>query len=568
MAPPSSPSAFPRRLALLAWILIAALPIAHIAAMTIAFSRNIVFWDEFDTALALILRIDEGASGRELLQRFFAINNEHRMLTSRLLFAASYWLTGTINFHVIGAIGNLFLVGACAILVCSAGTRERRLRLGVVLAFLMFQLEHFENFFWSGASIDHFQVVMLAVGTIAAVAHGSRLSLAVAAVLALLATFTLAHGTLAWPLGGLLLLQQRRGKHLIAWSACTAVAAAAFLVGFEFNPGHQIDEPGGKNAFEIVRYWLALLGGPLTLGEVRFAPVAGIVLLAGFGLVVARGALRREPVALFSAFFAIISLALVAFGRAELAGTSAELNSRYLVLGALAWAMLIWILLELAAEPARPFRQLAWLLPALAVFTLGANLKFAPVVESFIEVRDRAATSFMQHQIDGKGVTRLHPRDGHADALLQRAAERGVYTLPAVSKRIAFPDAMPNPEIVAHIDEFLVNDRTITIGGWAMIPGHTSRRGQARVLLRNAKSQLAFTTVTFVRSDVAQAYKQPNWLRSGFRAVIDRAQLPAEDFDVGVAVITRGGATDFIMTPNRLELSASPARAVRLPDSR
>jgi len=44
----------------------------------------------------------------------FHSNNEHRMVTSRLMFAASYWLTGTVNFHVIGAIGNLFLVGACA----------------------------------------------------------------------------------------------------------------------------------------------------------------------------------------------------------------------------------------------------------------------------------------------------------------------------------------------------------------------------------------------------------------------------------------------------------------------
>src|SRR5215207_7549066 len=88
------------------WVILAAIPVVYIAAQVVACSRNIVFWDEFDTALDLILRIDAGADWRELATRFFAVNNEHRTVTSRLMFAASYWLTGTVNFHIIGAIGN------------------------------------------------------------------------------------------------------------------------------------------------------------------------------------------------------------------------------------------------------------------------------------------------------------------------------------------------------------------------------------------------------------------------------------------------------------------------------
>ena len=144
---------------LLVWVLIAVIPVIYIATKVVVASRNIVFWDEFDTALDLILRINAGADWHELLQRFFAVNNEHRTVTSRLMFAGSYWLTGTVNFHVIGAIGNMFLVGACAVLIHAAGNWERGIRMGVILAFLMFQMEHFESFLWSGASIDHFQVV-------------------------------------------------------------------------------------------------------------------------------------------------------------------------------------------------------------------------------------------------------------------------------------------------------------------------------------------------------------------------------------------------------------------------
>src|SRR6185369_2226159 len=97
-----------------------------------------------------------------------------------------------------------------------------------------------ENFIWSGALIDHFQVVMLGVAAITLVARGTRGACIGAMALGLLATFTLAHGSLVWPIGALLLASQRRWNHLIGWCACAVVVIAAFLYGFEFNPGHRI----------------------------------------------------------------------------------------------------------------------------------------------------------------------------------------------------------------------------------------------------------------------------------------------------------------------------------------
>lgn len=559
LAPPHQPD-LQRRFALIAWVLVAALPVLYIAANAIVFSRNIIFWDEFDTALDLILRIDAGANSSEILRRFFALNNEHRTVTSRVMFALSYWLTGTVNFHVIGAIGNLFLVGTCTILIVAVKGWERRIRMGVVLAFLMFQLEHFESFIWSGSSIDHFQVVMLGVGAIAALARQTRLGVALAMLLGFLATFTLAQGSVVWPAGACLLAHQRRWRELAAWLVCGAGAVAAFLHGFSFNPGHNISSLGAARITHLLGYWLTLLGGPLTLGDAGFAPLPGCALLLGLIVVVARGALTREPVVVFSAVFAIGALALVAFGRSELAGN--DVNSRYLVLGALAWAMVIFLLLELASSPARPFRPLIWLTPALAAFNISANLKFAPLIETFVEVRERAATSFMQYGADGRGITRLHPQERHADILLKMAEERGVYRLPSVSHPARIPNAKPNPAIITHFDELVVNDRAITAGGWAMIPGHASKRDQIYVVLRSERSTLLFSTVTLLRPDVARAYDKPEWRRSGFRAVIERSRLPSEDFEVGVLIADRNGG-ELLMTTNRLELApGKPARAV------
>lgn len=537
---------------ILGWILLAAAPVAYIAAVVVASSRNIVFWDEFDTALDLILRIDAGAGWGELLDRFFAVNNEHRTVTSRLLFAASYWLTGTVNFHVIGAIGNLFHVGTCAILVLAVSGWARRLRMGVVLAFLMFQLEHFESLLWSGASIDHFQVVTLAVGVIAALNRGSRRGVVLAVLLGLLATFTLAHGGLVWPVGAWLLWQQGRRQQLAGWIGGGAVVIAVFLHGFEFNPGHHISDLGTRSVVDLAVYWLALLGGPLTLGDAGFGPIAGVVLLAGLGVVAARGAFEREPVAMFSALFALGALAMVAFGRAELAG--ATINSRYLVLGALAWAMLLFMLVEFATPPERPFRVLPWLVPALAAFNVSANLAYAPLAEGYIEVRERAATAFMLHGRDGRGLMRLHPLEGHADVLLRQAAERGVYHLPPVSLEAHLPHAIASDRMRVHFDQLLVNEHAFLAGGWAMIPGVESRRGEIYVVLQSATATRMYSTVTLQRPDVAKAYAEPRWRLAGFRAVIELSRLPAEDYTLGV-VIARGNRAELRMTRARLELS-------------
>jgi hypothetical protein len=537
---------------ILGWILLAAAPVAYIAAVAIAASRNIVFWDEFDTALDLILRIDAGAGWSELLDRFFAVNNEHRTVTSRLLFAASYWLTGTVNFHVIGAIGNLFHVGTCAILVLAVSGWARRLRMGVVLAFLMFQLEHFESLLWSGASIDHFQVVTLAVGVMAALTRGSRRGVVLAVLLGLLATFTLAHGCLVWPIGAWLLWQQGRRQQLAGWIGSGAAVMAVFLYGFEFNPNHNITGVDARHVADVAVYWLALLGGPLTLGDAGFGPIAGAVLLVGLGLAAARGAFAREPLAMFSALFAVGALAMVAVGRAELAGDA--INSRYLVLGALAWAMLIFVLVEFATPPERPFRVLPWLAPALVAFNVSANLAFAPLAEGYIEIRERAATAFMLHGRDGRGMARLHPREGHADVLLQRAAERGVYHLPPVSHEVNLPQAIESDRVRVHFDQLVVSEHAFLAGGWAMIPGVESRRGEIYVVLQSATTTRKFSTVTLQRPDVAKAYGEPRWRLAGFRAVIERSRLPAEDYTLGV-VIARGGRAEQRMTRGRLELS-------------
>jgi nicotinamide riboside transporter PnuC len=129
------------------WFLVTAamLPTVFIAWVSFLAYRNAPFWDEFGTTLGFLTRLQDSSSWRETLGLFLAADQHHCMVTSRLIFAGSYLLTGQINFIALATIGNLAILGA--ILVLAAQPRDWNLRLvyAALLCLLIFQLQHFEN---------------------------------------------------------------------------------------------------------------------------------------------------------------------------------------------------------------------------------------------------------------------------------------------------------------------------------------------------------------------------------------------------------------------------------------
>jgi hypothetical protein len=543
------------------WIvlaLLAAAPVVHILAMSSEAARNIVYWDEFDTALAFVLRLHDGVGAADFFRDLFSVNNEHRMVTSRFMFAVGYWLTGTVNFAVLSAIGNASLVALCILLVAGAGTPARRLRLGLPLAFLLFQLEHYENFFWSGSSIDHFQVLLLAGGAVTGLARGTRGGLVVGTLCALLAGFTLAHGMLVWPLGAAILASRRRWRDLAVWLVAGTAAIGLFVSGFRSNQAHHFAALSVQGLASIGHYWLSLLGAVPVLGHAKLAPWSGAALLGLLGWLAARGAFRREPVALPLALFAVGSLALIAVGRAEESG--GVLHSRYLVLGALAWALAIFMVLERWSHPRRPFMLLIPALPVLAAFNLAANHAFAASADSWIECRDRAASRFKQHGADGLGPFKLYPVPARSTQLLQEAERRGVYRMPPVSEPRSYPDAKPSPRITYFVDEMTVDRQAAFVAGWAAIPKHIVKRGTVHLVLQDGNRRYVFTTVTVSRPDVVHATRETGWLHAGFRFARRRDNLPEGLFQIGFLIENSQGG-EYIMTAHHVDLRG-PGKAL------
>lgn len=530
----------------------ALVPVLYVLGRALLVSRNVAYWDELDTALLLLLRLDQATTVSQVLAHLFALGNEHRTFTSRLLFATSYWTTGTVNFVVIGAIGNLFICALCGLLVYTAGSTARRVFLGVLLAFLLFQLEHYENFQWSGASIDHFQVVLLAGASVIGLARGTRGGWLAAMLFALLATFTLAHGLVAWGIGALVLAGERRWPRLIGWLGAGAFAAAIFFVGFNFNPGHNIGTATGAGLVAILHYWLILLGAPLAFGQAAVAPYLGAILLALLAWTLHRGAFSRERIAIPLALWAIGALGLISVGRAAL--THGHVYSRYYVLGALAWALVLFVLGSAPGDALRPYRVLLRALPALILFNVVANFAFLHDARSWVICRDNATEYYQRYGRDGLGRFTLHPDPAYATNLIREVERAGLYQMPLACQPRKFPKAQATADLTYFVDRINVDEQMISIEGWVARAGRPSAPDQIHLVLQSDHSRHIFTTINQLRNDVTAAHPQETWLQSGFRFQRRRWLLPAENFQIGLLIYSQGRA-EFVMTAHRLDMT-------------
>jgi hypothetical protein len=549
-----------RRLGLILLAIMAVLPWLYVIGRTADARRNIVYWDEFDTALTLILKLKEGLPAEGLIGELFKLSNEHRMVTSRLLYVASYWLTGTIDFAVIGAIGNATVLVLCLLLLATAGTTLRRVRLAVLLAYLLFQLEHYENYLWSGASIDHCQVVMLAAAAIVGLARGTRGGLIAGGAFATLATLTLAHGMAVWPVGAAMLWHARRRRALAAWGLFALFAVGGFFTGFKLNTAQVFVTVSFDGAWKVLHYWLSLLGAAPATGSPVFSAPAGAGLLALIGYGAIRGGLRREAIALPLAVFAITAAGMIAVGRAAESG--GEIFSRYYVLSALAWALALFIVFERHTHPRRPLQVIGSALPALIMFNIGANREFSDETDSWLECRDRAVTAYNHYRVDGRGTFSLHPLPAHSTALLEKAERLGVYRLGPVCLPEPFPaKAREVSRMHYFVDDFDVTADSASLRGWVAIPGRRSRRGSIHIVLRAGREHHLFTAVAVSRPDVAMQNKRQDWKESGFHFAKRFDRLPTGDFQVGF-LIEDGPRVEYMMTAHRLLLDGPRSKAL------
>lgn len=261
-------------------------PLGFVAWRATETMHNIPMWDEFETVLRFLLDFRAADSVTAALREFFAMANEHCVLTSRVVLD---YVTGGMSFIHLALVGNSFLVAA--VLAARVGLVERWWR-GLWLAlsaFVLVHLQHHENLFSSYASIDHYQVVFHTTVSLLLLQRTERWALPAAVGFAGLAVFTLAHGVAVMVVGALSLALAGRVRAGVLW--CLACGVVFGLFAFVFSSA-TLTAPVAWSVPALGRllvYWLTMVGGVVSLGSSTAAAGWGIGLLGLLGAALLRG---------------------------------------------------------------------------------------------------------------------------------------------------------------------------------------------------------------------------------------------------------------------------------------
>lgn len=323
------------RLRKILFIILLFVPSVYILYLLTLYGMDAPFWDEWELVVYLV----KAHANTLTLSDLWMQHNEHRLFFPRLIMLAVAYPTNWnlkchlyVNFAV-AAIAFLFIY----LLLRSTFDKQIPKWLLVASSFLIFSPVQWEN--WSGGLVILFFLNVLNIAAAAYLMNrwsGRWTGLVAAIVFAVIASYTISSGLLAWvALFPLFLRKSWKKEHVIMWIFAFAITAAFYFLGYT-KPAHHpsllffIHHP-----YEFAKYVFAYLGGPIARGwGTRGSVCIGFVSLASLSAVIVY--LRRLDKDGFDKFlpwlatgaYALLSAVVTGVGRAGF-GVKQALASRY-----------------------------------------------------------------------------------------------------------------------------------------------------------------------------------------------------------------------------------------------
>ncbi|MDR6808143.1 hypothetical protein J2Y45_005508 [Dyadobacter sp. BE34] len=280
------------------------LPVLYFFILLDAHLVNIPYTDDFNL-LETVQKLRNSGSVMEMLKALFEQVNQHRFGFERIVMLIMFVFTGTVNIKTQIIIGDLFMLGIGYLLYLSLKREGISWYWFIPVPYILFNLVYFENAYWGIAALQNTPLIFFAMLTAYGLARDDEKGFRIGLIAALLTTFTSGSGLLAWIVGMIILVFQKRFKNLLWWLAASiAVLMFYFFFDYQFvsSQGEKVWNHPVFNAIFVMAFW----GNALYL-DVRhpLVPVfhkdmiACVVLGAGITFIFAAWALRillaRKP---------------------------------------------------------------------------------------------------------------------------------------------------------------------------------------------------------------------------------------------------------------------------------
>jgi hypothetical protein len=312
----------------MAWVGIL-LPLAVFWVSCIRYLSPLPVFDDYDAVLFYLLHLHRAPTlAARLGTILFEQHNEYKPIWANALIALQWKLSGHVDFVVLSLLGNLqVMLLAWLFWKCFAPdtvTRTRRLVLFVPVALIVFQTNYSETLNWPMPGIQNVGVMVFALLAIWLLSKSDIGSFAGACCGLALAIAASGNGFFVYPVGLLILLQQRRFLRMFPWTLSMALCAAVYFT-------HYRHSAPGANAGLHPLFILSFLGGygGFTLPVIRYVSIPfGAVMAVCITLAAIRRYDRRNVVIVGFAMFLLITALGVSVTRGGM-GYTQSLSSRY-----------------------------------------------------------------------------------------------------------------------------------------------------------------------------------------------------------------------------------------------
>lgn len=381
--------------AVILWVPVAGLAavLLHHALFLYWHAVNIPYADDIFDMLGVLSATVQSNDPSQTFGLLYAQYFNHRTLSNRLIHYLVLLVTGEVNFRTTVFLANLVL--PLLLLLLFLTIRQQTYRWWILLsaALILFGLRTYELTLWT-APMDDMYVYVYAFAALICLRQARWVRFAAAVVFASLATFTLANGQLIWLVGLISLLHRslvlRRATliYVYGWLLSAGIVLSLWHLGFD--KGYSASTVLGmllKAPLHPIAYFLSLMGNAVSGSSTLVATSVGCGLLFLIGYSSVRR-FREEDLTLeFFAWFIVLSLLTITFGRAPLTAIEYALSSRYALPSSL---LLILVVAALAHHVSLRWQNMGtyFVIFLLCALHYGASFQtYRPALQHMLEKR-------------------------------------------------------------------------------------------------------------------------------------------------------------------------------------
>lgn len=507
---------------------------------------NIPYWDDYDLALVFLDQYlsTEGIGNK--LSLLFSQDNEHRIMTQRLLFILDYSIFGELDFTHIMRFGNCIWIALWYFFYRISGLSIFQLL--PVTFFIFVPLDRIVN--WEGTAFIHPSILLLSFLALFFLNRNTSKAFILAIICAFFATFTLGNGMFVFIAGFLVLILQEPidQKKLLIWGLGFVCFAGFYFYDYNSPSGHPsiiqtlLQQPIAVMAYPCV--FLGVIFKSLYSTHQYAGPIIGMLtILFTLGLVYFKwNHIKKQPVLLAILALLLFTIGIAALTRAGF-GIGQATTRRYQLMQVSFYSTLYIICFLLFKDY---FKNRMGIILALSLLLYYFRLDDSI---SLLKIQQNRLVTSIEYYEAGNPNFLFYPSPKSAAQMMENSINKGQFTvdnsqdiMPDVPLSVPLSDATTNGRL--KIDDIRNNANLLAVKGWAILHRQHSTLQKTYLVLQSDTDNFMFSTNLNKRPDIAK-FLISNYAfdDAGFDIVLNKKALdiPSGNYKIGVYIKLMNG---------------------------